>query len=62
MSGICFEFANKDLFEATEAEALRYDGVLLSIPAQKILFIDPSIKDAIKDYVMGQQKELRAAM
>lgn len=54
-----FEFFSKDLFEDTEAEARRYDGLHLSLPSQKILFIDPGIKDAVRDFVVGQQKQLR---
>ena len=56
-----FEFYSKELFDDTEAEARRYDGVLLSIPACKLLFIDPSIKDGIRDFVVGQQRQLRGA-
>ena len=56
-----FEFYSKELFDDTEAEARRYDGVLLSIPASKLLFIDPSIKDGIRDFVVGQQRQLRGA-
>ena len=56
-----FEFFSRELFEDTEAEAKRYDGVHLAIPAQKLLFIDPRIKDAVKDFVVGQQRQLRGA-
>ena len=56
-----FEFFSKDLFDDTEAEARRYDGLLLSVPSSKYLIIDPSVKDAIKDFVMGQQRQLRGA-
>ena len=56
-----FEFYSKELFDDTEAEARRYDGVLLAVPASKYLFIDPSIKDGIKDFVQNQQRQLRGA-
>ncbi|ORX37154.1 transcription factor Tfb2-domain-containing protein [Kockovaella imperatae] len=58
---VMFEFHSKELFDDTEAEARRYDGVLVSVPNSKLLFIDPSIKDGIRDFVMGQQKQLRGA-
>lgn len=54
-----FEFFSKELFEDTEAEAKRYDGLHLALPSQKMLFINPDIKDAIKDFVVGQQRQLR---
>jgi transcription initiation factor TFIIH subunit 4 len=54
-----FEFFSKDLFEDTEAEARRYDGLLHSIPALKMLFIQPGIKDPIRDFVQTQQRQLR---
>lgn len=56
---VMFEFFSKDLYEATEAEAKRYDGLHLPVPGCKLLFIDPGIKDAIRDYVVGQQRQLR---
>lgn len=56
-----FEFFSKELFQDIEAEARRYDGLHLSIPSQKLLFIDPRIKDAVRDFVMGQQRQLRGA-
>ncbi|EIW67546.1 hypothetical protein TREMEDRAFT_33390 [Tremella mesenterica DSM 1558] len=54
-----FEFFSKDLYEDTEAEAKRYDGLLLAVPKDKLLFVNPSVKDAIKDFVKGQQRQLR---
>ena len=56
-----FEFFSKDLFDDTEAEARRYEGLHLSIPSAKLLFIEPRIKDSIRDYVMGQQSQLRGS-
>ena len=58
-SAVMFEFYSKELFEDTEAEARRYDGVHLSIPSQKQLFINPEIKEAVRDFMMGQQRQLR---
>ena len=54
-----FEFFSKDLFDETVAEARRYDGLLHSIPDTKMLFITPGIKDAIRDFVQSQQRQLR---
>jgi len=56
-----FEFFSKELFEDTEAEARRYDGLYLAIASEKVLFIDPRIKDALRDFVMGQQRQLRGS-
>jgi transcription initiation factor TFIIH subunit 4 len=58
---VMFEFFSKELFEDTEAEAKRYDGLILSLPDKKLLFIDPSIKEGIKDFIRGQQLQLRGA-
>ena len=52
------QFNSKDLFEDTEAEAKRYDGLLHSLPKEKILFIDPKIKDAIRAFIRDQQNKL----
>jgi transcription initiation factor TFIIH subunit 4 len=54
-----FEFFSKELYDDTEAEAKRYDGLLLAVPSAKLLFIDPAIKEPLRDYVQGQQRELR---
>jgi len=54
-----FEFFSKELFEDTEAEARRYDGLVLSVPAQKWLFVNPQINDAIRAFVKDQQNQLR---
>jgi transcription initiation factor TFIIH subunit 4 len=54
-----FEFFSKELFEDTEAEANRYDGLVLSVPAQKWLFVNPQINDAIRAFVKDQQNQLR---
>ena len=56
---VMFEFFSKDLFEDTVAEAKRYDGLLLAVPTSKYLFIDPRIKDSIRDFVVNQQRQLR---
>jgi transcription initiation factor TFIIH subunit 4 len=54
-----FEFFSKELFDDTEAEARRYGGVHLALPDKKLLFVTPGIKDAIRDFVVGQQRQLR---
>lgn len=47
-----FEFQSKDLFEETMEEAKRYDGLFHSVRKDdvKLLFIDPAIKDAIREF------------
>jgi transcription initiation factor TFIIH subunit 4 len=57
-----FEFFSKDLFDDTENEARRYGGLLHSVPAAKCLFISPDIKDGIRDFVKGQQLQLRGGL
>jgi transcription initiation factor TFIIH subunit 4 len=61
MPAVMFEFFSKELFDDTEAEARRYDGVQVALPEQKLLFVTPSIKDGIRDFVVGQQRQLRGA-
>lgn len=53
-----FEFFSKELYDDTEAEVRRYDGLLLAIPASKLLFVNPAIKDAIRDFVREQKRRL----
>lgn len=55
-----YEFFSKELYDDTEAEAKRYDGLLLAVPSAKLLFVDPAIKDALKDYIKRQKEQLRA--
>lgn len=52
---LMFDFFSKELFEDTETEAKRYAGLLLSVPEKKLLFVDPRIRDAIKDFIKSQQ-------
>lgn len=54
-----FEFFSKELYEDTEAECKRYDGLLHSVPSLKLLFVDPAIKDGIRDFVQEQKRKLR---
>jgi transcription initiation factor TFIIH subunit 4 len=58
---IMFEFQSKDLFEETMEEAKRYDGLLHSVRRDdvKLLFIDPAIKDAIREFLQDRQREFR---
>ena len=62
MKGIMFEFQSKDLFEETMEEAKRYDGLFHSVRKDdvKLLFIDPAIKDAIREFLQERQRELRS--
>lgn len=43
-----FSFFSKDLYDATEAYAKQYDGVQLALPDQKVLFVLPELKDAVR--------------
>lgn len=56
-----FEFQSKDLFEETMEEAKRYDGLYHSVKKDdvKLLFIDPAIKDAIREFLQERQREFR---
>lgn len=56
-----FEFQSKELFEETLDEAKRYDGLLHSVRKDdtKLLFIDPAIKDAIREFLQERQQQLR---
>jgi transcription initiation factor TFIIH subunit 4 len=60
--GIMFEFQSKDLFEETMEEAKRYDGLFHSVRKDdvKLLFIDPAIKDAIREFLSERQREFRS--
>jgi transcription initiation factor TFIIH subunit 4 len=57
-----FEFQSKDLFEETMEEAKRYDGLFHSVRKDdvKLLFIDPAIKDAIREFLSERQREFRS--
>jgi transcription initiation factor TFIIH subunit 4 len=57
-----FEIQSKDLFEETMEEAKRYDGLLHAVRKDdvKLLFIDPAIKEAIRDFLKERQNDLRA--
>jgi transcription initiation factor TFIIH subunit 4 len=59
MAATMFEFFSKNMYDDTVDEAKRYDGLLLAVPEKKWLFIDPRIKDAIRDFVVGQQRQHR---
>ena len=56
-----FEFQSKELFEETLEEAKRYDGLLHSVRKEdvKLLFIDPTIKVAIREFVTERKEQLR---
>lgn len=59
---IMFEFQSKELFEETMEEAKRYDGLFHSVRKDdvKLLFVDPAIKDAIREFLQERQRELRS--
>lgn len=59
---VCFEFRSKELYEDTKAEAERNAGLLLAVPNKKLLLLDPTIREAIKDYIQGRQVQLRAGV
>jgi transcription initiation factor TFIIH subunit 4 len=56
-----FEFQSKELFEETMEEAKRYDGLFHSVRKDdtKLLFVDPAIKDAIREFLQDRQRDLR---
>lgn len=60
ISVVMFEFQSKELFEETLEEAKRYDGLLHSVKKDdnKLLFIDPTIKDAIREFVKERKEQL----
>jgi hypothetical protein len=35
----------------------RYDGLIYSVPSEKMLFIDPRIKEGIRDYIQAQKQQ-----
>jgi transcription initiation factor TFIIH subunit 4 len=57
-----FEFQSKELFEETMEEAKRYDGLFHSVRKDdvKLLFVDPAIKDAIREFLQERQRALRS--
>lgn len=54
-----FEFFSKELYEETRDEADRNAGLQLAVPAQKLLFIEPTVREAIKDFIKDKQIQLR---
>lgn len=59
---VCFEFNSKELFDDTKAEAERNDGLLHAHPGKKWLFLDPAIREPIKEFIKGRQVLLRGGM
>lgn len=53
-----FEFFSKELFDDTLAEAQRYDAVIYSVPSQKLLFVDPSVREGLRDFIQTQKQQL----
>ncbi len=51
------EFFSKELYDDTLAEAKRYDGVLHAVPAQKLLFVDPSLREGLRDFIQQQRQQ-----
>lgn len=56
-TAIMFEFFSKELFDDTLAEAKRYDGVLYAVPSQKLLFVDPSLREGLRDFIQQQREQ-----
>jgi transcription initiation factor TFIIH subunit 4 len=58
-TALMHEFASKELFEDAETYAKTIEGLALSLPEKKILFIDPQAREAMREYVKERQAELR---
>ncbi|KAL7422462.1 RNA polymerase II transcription factor B 52 kDa subunit [Cryptotrichosporon argae] len=56
---VMFEFFSKELFEEAENEARTIAGLQLAVPQQKLLFIDPAVREAMKDFIKDKQVQLR---
>lgn len=57
-----FEFFSRELFDETRDEAERNAGLHLALPAKKLLFVDPNVREAIKDFIKDKQVQLRGGM
>jgi transcription initiation factor TFIIH subunit 4 len=53
-------FFSKELYEDTRDEAKRNAGLQHCDDAQKIIFIEPTIREAIREFIQARQSELRA--
>lgn len=57
-----FEFFSKELFEETRDEAERNAGLQLALPKEKLLFVDPTMREAMKDFIKDKQEQLRSGV
>lgn len=54
-----FEFFSRELYDETKDEAERNAGLQLALPDKKLLFIDPAVREAIKEFIKDRQLALR---
>jgi transcription initiation factor TFIIH subunit 4 len=54
-----FEFFSKELYEETRDEVIRNAGLQLAVDSDKLLFIEPTVREAIKEFIKGKQRQLR---
>ncbi|RSH83453.1 RNA polymerase II transcription factor B 52 kDa subunit [Apiotrichum porosum] len=59
---VMFEFFSRELFDETRDEAERNAGLHLALPAKKLLFVDPNVREAIKDFIKDKQVQLRGGI
>lgn len=57
---VMFEFFSKELFDETRDEAERNAGLQLAMPKEKLLFVDPALREAMKDFIKEKQEQLRS--
>ncbi|KLT45196.1 Tfb2-domain-containing protein [Cutaneotrichosporon oleaginosum] len=57
---VMFEFFSKELFDEARDEATRMGVVLLALPKEKLLFVDPDSREAMKDFIKEKQEQLRS--
>jgi len=56
-----FSFFSKELYEETRDEAERNAGLQLAVDSKKLLFIEPHVREAIKEFIKAKQVQLRGA-
>lgn len=54
-----FEFFSKELFDEARDEATRMGCLQLALPKEKLLFVDPDTREAMKDFIKEKQEQLR---
>jgi hypothetical protein len=54
-----FEFFSKELFDEARDEAKRNGVLLVDLPKDKLLFVHPEAREAMKDFIKEKQEQLR---